>query len=70
MPNHPLGEELLPNIEPKPPLTQFQAVPLEVVTGHHRSVSAPFLPSEGSCNCNGVSPQSPPLQAEQTIDLS
>ncbi|KAJ7402028.1 hypothetical protein BTVI_90243 [Pitangus sulphuratus] len=35
-PNHSLGEEALPNIQPKPLLTQLLAVVLGIVTGHRR----------------------------------
>ncbi|RMC19455.1 hypothetical protein DUI87_04066 [Hirundo rustica rustica] len=31
MPNHPLGEEPFPDIQPKPPLTQLQAIPFGAV---------------------------------------
>ncbi|KAJ7403491.1 hypothetical protein WISP_150648 [Willisornis vidua] len=35
-PNHPLGEEPFSNIQPKPLLTQLQAIASNPVTGHHR----------------------------------
>ena len=68
MPNHPLGEELFSNIQPKHPLTQLQAIPLGPVTGHHREeISA----CRCSCSCKEDvtvmrSPLSPIFQAEQT----
>lgn len=36
VPNHSLGEEDLPNIHPKHPFTQLQAIPLGSVTGDKR----------------------------------
>lgn len=33
VPNHPAGEKPFPNNELKPPLTQFQAIPLDYITG-------------------------------------
>ncbi|KAJ7416881.1 hypothetical protein BTVI_34398 [Pitangus sulphuratus] len=56
--NHPLGEESLSNIHPKPPLTQLQAVPSGPVTSHHREeISA--------CPCSSPH-EEVPLQVEQT----
>ncbi|KAJ7401690.1 putative E3 ubiquitin-protein ligase UBR7 [Pitangus sulphuratus] len=56
VPNH-------PHIQPKPPLTQLQAIPSSPVTGHNsEEISA--CPSSSLCeeavDCHNVSPQSPP----------
>ena len=32
--HHPLGEKLLPNIQPKPPLSQFETIPPRPITIH------------------------------------
>ena len=37
--HHPLGEELLPNIQPKPPLSQFKTIPPCPTTAHPCFVS-------------------------------
>ncbi|TRZ22785.1 hypothetical protein HGM15179_004301 [Zosterops borbonicus] len=69
VPNHPLGEKPFPDIESKPPLTQFQAIPLGPVTGYQgKEINVfPFSsPHEEVADCNEVSPQSSLLQAEQT----
>ncbi|KAJ7400465.1 methyltransferase-like protein 25 isoform X1 [Pitangus sulphuratus] len=69
MPNHPLGEEPFPTIQPKPPLTQLLEIPLGPVSDHHReeiSVCPSSSPHKEGINGNEVSPQAPLLQAEQT----
>ena len=37
--HHPLGEKLLPHIQPKPPLSQFKTIPPCPVTIHPRKQS-------------------------------
>ncbi|KAJ7395422.1 hypothetical protein BTVI_155053 [Pitangus sulphuratus] len=67
--NYPLGEEPFSNVQPKPPVTQLQAIPLGPVTGPQREeISAcPFSsPDEEVVDCNDISLQSSLLQAEQT----
>ncbi|KAJ7412163.1 hypothetical protein WISP_98869 [Willisornis vidua] len=64
LPNHPLGEEPFPNIQPKSSLTQLHAIALGPVTGHHREeISACSYASslEDAVDCIEVSPQSPLL---------
>ena len=40
---HPLGKKLLPNIQPKPPLSQFKTIPLCPITIHPHKQLFPFL---------------------------
>lgn len=53
MPNHPLGEDLFPNIQPKPLLTQVHAI----FSGQQReeiSVCPSASPSEEAVDSNEV----------------
>ncbi|RMB92851.1 hypothetical protein DUI87_30745 [Hirundo rustica rustica] len=53
---HPLVEKPFPDIQPKPPLAQLQAIPLGPVTGHQReevSVSPSPSPFMDWCARNG-----------------
>ena len=46
--HHPLGEKLLPNIQPKPPLSQFKTIPPCPITIHpHKQM----LMATIDCNC-------------------
>ena len=66
--HHPRGEELPPNIQPKPPLSQFKTIPPCPITVHPRKqpLHLVFICSlqvlEGH---NEVSPDPSPLQAKQ-----
>jgi len=46
--DHPLGKEMLPNVQSEPPLTQLLTIPMSPVAGYHRaelstSLSPPLL---------------------------
>ena len=41
--HHPLCEKLLPNIQPKPPLSQFKTIPPYAITIHLRKQPMPLL---------------------------
>ncbi|RMB98158.1 hypothetical protein DUI87_25638 [Hirundo rustica rustica] len=63
-----MGEEPAPDIQPKPPLAQRQAVPSAPGTCHRAEIGAcpSSSPHEEVGDCDEVSPQTPLLQAEQT----
>ena len=67
MRNHPLCEELPPDVEPKFALPQLNPVPADPITGVYGEkvscLSTP--PREEVVDCDEVSPQPPLLQAEQ-----
>ena len=62
-------KEPLPNTQPKRPLAHLPAIPSGPVIGHQReeiSACPSSSPWEAAVDRNEVSPQSPPLQVEQT----
>ncbi|GAB0194069.1 myocardial zonula adherens protein [Grus japonensis] len=73
VPNHPLGEEPFPDIQPKPPLSQLHAIPLGSITGHQREEmnACPFAPPrEEAVGHDEVSPQSPLSRLNKPRDFS
>ena len=67
--HHPLGEKLPPNIQPKPPLSQFKTIPPCPITIQPRKQLVPF-PFIGSLQVmeghNDVSPEPSLPQAKQS----
>ena len=67
--HQPLGEKLLPNIQPKPPLSQFKTIPPCPITIHPHNQPFPFL---FTCSLqvlegrNEVSPEPSLLQTKQS----
>lgn len=59
MSNHPLKKNPFSNIQPKPSLTQLQAVSSSPVPGHYRVCPSSF-PHEEAIHFDEVLPQSPP----------
>lgn len=62
-----MGEEFLPNIQPKPPLKSLNAIPLSPASSHQREIgiSSSITPHEEAVGCDEVFPQPLLLQAEQ-----
>lgn len=72
VPDHRLGEEPFPDVQPEPPLSQLQANPLDPVAGYQReeiSACLSALPREEAVDHREVSPRSPLLRAE-TIQVT
>ncbi|TRZ12523.1 hypothetical protein HGM15179_014591 [Zosterops borbonicus] len=60
-PNHSLDEEPFSDTQPKPSLTQLQAIPLGHWSPQRRDQCLPLtFPPQKSRNCSEVSPHSPP----------
>ena len=63
MPDNPSGEEISPNIQPKPPLVQLQAISSHPITSYLGKETNPHLtttPLQVVVESDKVSPQ-PPL---------
>jgi len=68
MPDHSLREDIFPNIQSKPPLTQLEAIASRPVAGYlgeetNSHLTTPFC--QGAVESEKVSPQPPLLQTEQ-----
>jgi len=67
-PDHSLSEEIFPNIQSEPPLTQLEAIASRPITGYLGEETNPHLtptPFQGAVESEKVSPQPPLLQTEQ-----
>ena len=65
--DHPLGKEVLPDVQSKPPLAQLWTIPTHPVTGYQEESSAPPSPrplQDAAESCE-VAPQPPLLQNRQ-----
>ena len=66
--DNPFSEEIFPNIQSKPPLVQLEAVSSCPVTCYLGEETDPHLPTTSfqvAVESSKVSPEPPPLQAEQ-----
>ena len=66
--HHHLGVKLLPNIQPKPPLSRFKTIPLCPITIHPHKQPFPLLFTHSLQvleGCNEVSPEPSLFQAKQ-----
>ena len=69
MTDHSLGE-IFPNIQPEPPLAQFEAIPSHPIASYMGEESNPHLTTTSlqvAVESNKVIPEPPLLQAEQAL---
>jgi len=68
MPDRSCSEDIFPDIQPKPPLTQLEAIASRPITGYLGEETNPPLTTtscQGAVESDKVSPQPPLLQTEQ-----